>query len=203
MRFGFVLRTSIKLVVVVVTLSLFALGVYGMWMWDDLPRKGVWQVHAEPLQLPEATFFTDLKGRDVTYASLWPQERLWLVNVWASWCGPCQKEMPILNDIQKVWSPRGLAVLMVNRDHHPQGVDGVRLWLKHYMTERGLENMRHVVYRADTMADFHLPGIPVTLLVDARGRELARFAGALPEQDATLKALLEQHLAPHQKSGAP
>ncbi len=39
-----------------------------------------------------------------------------LLNFWASWCGPCRQEMPILNDIQKKYEPLGFTVLGINVD---------------------------------------------------------------------------------------
>ncbi|MGX5201397.1 TlpA family protein disulfide reductase [Aliikangiella sp. IMCC44632] len=39
-----------------------------------------------------------------------------LLNFWASWCGPCRQEMPILNDLHNKYSPLGFAVLGVNVD---------------------------------------------------------------------------------------
>jgi len=39
-----------------------------------------------------------------------------LLNFWASWCGPCRQEMPILDAIHKKYSPLGFQVLGVNVD---------------------------------------------------------------------------------------
>lgn len=39
-----------------------------------------------------------------------------LINFWASWCGPCRQEMPLLQDIQKKYSPLGFTVFGVNVD---------------------------------------------------------------------------------------
>ena len=42
-----------------------------------------------------------------------------LINFWASWCGPCREEMPLLNDLHKKYEPLGFTVLGVNVEERP------------------------------------------------------------------------------------
>lgn len=43
-----------------------------------------------------------------------------LVNFWASWCGPCRQEMPLLDQLHKKYAPLGFTVLGVNVDQDPK-----------------------------------------------------------------------------------
>jgi thiol-disulfide isomerase/thioredoxin len=59
--------------------------------------------------------WSDLKGQVV------------LINFWASWCGPCRKEMPILEQLYKQYKSKGFTLLGVNVE--PSSADAVN-WLK-------------------------------------------------------------------------
>ena len=39
-----------------------------------------------------------------------------LVDFWASWCGPCKKTFPVMNDLQKKYGDRGLVIIAINED---------------------------------------------------------------------------------------
>jgi peroxiredoxin len=67
------------------------------------PRKG--------FLAPNFTLQT-LDGKTITLSQL--QGHPVIVNLWASWCGPCQEEMPDLNTVYNEYKARGLEVLAVN-----------------------------------------------------------------------------------------
>ena len=48
-----------------------------------------------------------------------------LVNFWASWCGPCRQEMPLLDELQNKYSKLGFTVLGVNVDKNPAKADKI------------------------------------------------------------------------------
>ena len=56
----------------------------------------------------------DLSGRTVKLSSL--RGKVVLVDFWASWCGPCKKELPVLADMARRLRARGIEVLAVNVD---------------------------------------------------------------------------------------
>ena len=94
-----------------------------------------------------------------------------IINVWASWCGPCRAEMPSLERL--AWSEMGsrFAVIGISTDDR---IDAALSWLRqsnatlnHYLDRAlELENM---------LGASHLP---LTVLVDAQGRLLDKVAGA-------------------------
>lgn len=114
-------------------------------------------------------------GADERHLSQW-RGRTVLLNLWATWCVPCRKEMPALNALEgKLGGPR-FEVVAVNID--TRDPNKPREWLK----EVGAEKL---TYYADPSAkvfqDLKMVGraigMPTTLLVDAAGCEIGTMAG--------------------------
>jgi thiol-disulfide isomerase/thioredoxin len=99
-----------------------------------------------------------------------------LLNVWATWCGPCRKEMPTLDRLQAALGGPDFEVVAVNID--TRNLDKPKSWLK----EAGIEKL---AYYADPEAKVFQDlrrvgkavGMPTTLLVDREGCELALING--------------------------
>lgn len=94
-----------------------------------------------------------------------------VINVWASWCGPCRAEMGSLDRLARRRGGKAFAVIGISTDDYPEAA---KAFLKkagtgfpHYIDSRLLmENMLGADH------------IPLTLLVDGRGRVLAKYYGA-------------------------
>jgi thiol-disulfide isomerase/thioredoxin len=94
-----------------------------------------------------------------------------IINVWASWCGPCRQEMGSLERLNRRYGGKHLMVIGISTDDYPEAA---RAFLQHYKTTFShfidtrllLENM----LGADRL--------PLTLLVNAQGRVLAKYVGA-------------------------
>jgi thiol-disulfide isomerase/thioredoxin len=114
----------------------------------------------------------DLKGRVV------------LVNVWATWCPPCVREMPTLQALHEEFQERGLVVIGINvRDR--KNAAAVARWL----SERNLTFPN--VKATDGGPDFPSRySIPQTFLIDRQGRLLANRSGELDWTSAPVKALI-------------
>jgi thiol-disulfide isomerase/thioredoxin len=104
------------------------------------------------------------------------QGRTVLLNLWATWCVPCRKEMPALDALeQKVGAP-GFEVVAVNID--TRDPEKPRAWLK----EAGIDRLG---YYADPSARVfqdlktvgRATGMPTTLLIDPNGCEIGTLAG--------------------------
>lgn len=95
-----------------------------------------------------------------------------IINVWASWCGPCRQEMGSLQRLAQRYGGKQFNVIGISTDDY---VDRAELFLK--------------VTRTSSFSNFidsklmleHMLGadrLPLTLLVDAQGRVLAKYYGA-------------------------
>ncbi|MFJ8579870.1 TlpA family protein disulfide reductase [Micromonospora sp. NPDC093277] len=107
-----------------------------------------------------------------------------LVNVFASWCGPCRDELPLLVDAERRWSPHGLRLVGLNvRD----GDAAVRSLLE----ETGATGLTVLPDPDGTRSvDWGVRGVPETFLVDRDGRIVERQRGVVTQ------AWLEQRVAP-------
>lgn len=127
-----------------------------------------------PLHLPNLAF-TDAEGR-ARHLSDW-RGRIVLINLWATWCVPCRKEMPALDLLQAKLGGSDFEVVAINTD--TRDVDKPKAWL----AETGI---RRLTYYADAKAKvFHdlkavgrAIGMPTTVLMDRNGCEIGTMAGA-------------------------
>ncbi|MBL8511592.1 MAG: TlpA family protein disulfide reductase [Betaproteobacteria bacterium] len=61
-----------------------------------------------------ATTFSDLDGKPVSLAR-WDQKLL-VINFWATWCAPCREEMPLLSELQKKYAARNVQIIGIAAD---------------------------------------------------------------------------------------
>ncbi len=145
---------------------------------------------ATPLRLPELSFQDD-KGRTKTLAD-W-RGRTVLVNLWATWCVPCRKEMPALDALQEKLGGPNFEVVAINID--TRDPEKPKAWLK----EVGI---RHLAFYADPSAKVFQDlktvgkalGMPTTLLVDGAGCEIATLSGPAEWASDDALALLKTAL---------
>ena len=142
---------------------------------DELARGEVAAVQVEkrPKPIP-ALAFKDSDGKPVTMADF--AGRTVLVNLWATWCVPCRKEMPALDQLQTKLGGDDFQVVAINID--TRNLDKPKAWL----TENGIHKLG---YYADPDAKVFQAlkeagkafGMPTTVVVDRNGCMLASLAG--------------------------
>ena len=112
-----------------------------------------------------------------------------LVNVWATWCGPCRFEIPELEKMNKDFGARGLKVIGVSVDD--TGVDSV----KQFVTEKKM-TYPIVIDAEGKIANLLQTSIlPTTVLIDKSGKVVWKQYGAISTADTTLLKALEAALA--------
>ena len=110
-----------------------------------------------------------------------------LVNFWASWCGPCRAEMPALDSVSRELSREGLRYASLNDEHDHDDA-------RRFLAEVGL-TMPVAMGDGRLTGEYHLPGLPVTLLVDREGRVAGRWIGGLTERQLpALRAAIRAEL---------
>ena len=122
-----------------------------------------------PAAVPEVSF-ADAAGQPKTLADY--SGKVVLLNIWATWCGPCRKEMPTLDRLQAKLGGPDFEVVALSMDRKGPEI------VKKFYAEIGI---RHLALNIDTSAKamFTLGavGLPMTLLVDRDGKEIGRLIG--------------------------
>jgi thiol-disulfide isomerase/thioredoxin len=118
-----------------------------------------------------------------------------LLNLWATWCGPCRKEMPSLDRLQADVGSDRFEVVAVNVDlGGPEKPDA-------FLEETGIRALAR--YRDPTMKIFNelktkglAFGMPTTLLIDGKGCQIGALHGPAEWDSADAKALIAAGVAP-------
>lgn len=141
-----------------------------------------------PRPLPEL-HFTDGAGRAMTFADF--RGRVVLLNLWATWCAPCRKEMPTLDRLQAKLGGPDFQVVPLSIDR--QGLSVVKPFYK----ELGLKSLGIYVDQSGKAAsDLGAVGIPTTLLVDREGREIGRKVGPAEWDSPAIVEMIRRYLKP-------
>ena len=122
-----------------------------------------------PEELPEVRFL-DAAGKERTLAD-W-RGKVVLLNLWATWCLPCRKEMPALDRLQREMGSDTFQVVAVSVDR--TGLPGAKKFLADTKTETLALYADPTARMATTL---RAAGLPATLLLDRQGRELGRLLG--------------------------
>ena len=147
------------------------------------------QLRKQPRSIGDFAF-VESKGAQVSLGDL--KGRHVLLNVWATWCPPCRKEMPALDRLKPILErDSDIAVVALSVDR--AGFEQLQAFYDTY----GLKNLG--LFRGDEQTVFAaltVSGLPTTILVDHQGEEIARLIGPTewdaPDVVAILKAIHAQ-----------
>jgi len=154
-------------------------------------RGFAFQPYAAPRPVPNVVF-EDAQGRQRTIADF--RGKLVLLNIWATWCPPCRKEMPTLDRLQKRLGGPGFEVVALSIDR-----DGASV-VKRFFDEIGVGALSIYVDRtAQVGGDLGIVGLPTTLLIDRDGREIGRVIGPAEWDSPEVMSLIRGYIEPKAK----
>ena len=126
-------------------------------------------IYKTPKVLPEFTY-VDEQGAKHSLKEL--RGKVVLLNLWATWCGPCRHEMPWLDEIKNKFKGRPFEMLTISIDRG--GLKKPRRFFDKI-------NVKHLTLYGDPTGrlapKLRAFGMPTTLLIDRQGLELGRIAG--------------------------
>ena len=142
--------------------------------------------HASPRSIPNVAF-EDGQSRKRTLADF--RGKVVLLNLWATWCGPCRQEMPTLDRLQARLGGADFEVVALSIDRDGQAA------VKSFFDEIGVRALAiYVDATTEAGTQLGMLGVPTTLLLDQRGREIGRVTGPAewdsPEVMRTIKGYL-------------
>jgi len=129
---------------------------------------------------------TTLDGRSFSTDSA--RGRVVILNVWATWCAPCRKEMPALERLSQIFRGREVDIVAVSTDDDP-------ILLRPFIENLGL-TFPIIHDRAGVMGKRYLvDGLPTTFIIGKDGRIERRELGARVWDDPVYVAYIEELLA--------
>jgi thiol-disulfide isomerase/thioredoxin len=131
--------------------------------------------------------FEDAQGARHSLAEF--RSKAVLLNIWATWCAPCRKEMPALDRLQANLGSNAFQVVALSIDRG--GVPAV----KSFYDEIDIKALPiYVDSTTEAQAKLGVVGVPTTLLIDQEGREVARYTGPAEWDRSDMITLIQRHL---------
>ena len=128
---------------------------------------------------------TDLQGRKLSLAEY--KGKVILLDFWASWCVPCQAEIPRFIEWQKKYGPQGFQVIGLSMDDDKKPAQAfARRYKLNYPVAMGSEKI------AESYGG--VLGFPANIIIDRQGRVVAKHVGEtdLNDLETEIKAALSQ-----------
>ena len=144
-------------------------------------------VRGERKPVPEISF-TDENGAALSLDQ-W-KGRIALVNLWATWCAPCRKEMSTLAALQSDMGSKDFEVVAISVDR--KGLDASAKFLN----EVGATALKlYADPSTDALTKLQAVGLPASILIDRQVREIGRLLGPAEWNSSDAKALITAALA--------
>jgi thiol-disulfide isomerase/thioredoxin len=99
-----------------------------------------------------------------------------IVNFWATWCGPCRFEIPMLNELHRKYSPKGLVIVGISTDEEGAAI------VKPFMKDLPIEYTSYIK-GSDTEEKFGgIWALPTTYFFDKDGKQIDKILGVQPRE---------------------
>jgi thiol-disulfide isomerase/thioredoxin len=140
-------------------------------------------VHKEPLIIKELKFKDfNLNDMDLTNK----KGNIMILNFWATWCVPCKKEMPSLEELSKMYPE--VTIYPINLEKPDKDKT------KNFFESLGIKNL-NIYFDPDfnLVKSFNMRGVPTSILIDKKGKEFARIIGEVDFLDETFINFLKDY----------
>jgi len=150
---------------------------------EEIRRQEYVKLVADKVDQPAPNFeLQSLKGNTVRLADY--RGKIILLDFWATWCGPCRRELPLLQSAYSEWKKQGIELLAISTDKDTAKVAP-------FIAEN--QYTFPVLFNNGTSIDYDVVGIPTLFVIDQNGRIQYRHVGYRPDiieiLDVQIKAL--------------
>jgi thiol-disulfide isomerase/thioredoxin len=143
-------------------------------------------VHDTPKPLPDIAIF-DVTGKEIRFSDF--AGKSLLINLWAEWCAPCRKEMPYLSQLQADKGSDAFEVITLATIRFSQPR------IDQFFEEIGVDNLaKYNDPKGKFAFTIGIAALPVSLLIDMNGNEVARFIGDAEWSSDTAYSLIDTFL---------
>jgi thiol-disulfide isomerase/thioredoxin len=134
-----------------------------------------------------AVSLTDSAGHSLELGDL--RGKVVVVNLWATWCGPCLQEMPSLERLQSSFGER-IEVLAVSEDR------GANKAVEPFVAKLGLKSVKvYIDPKSEVGHAFGVRGLPTSFVIDREGKVLGRVEGAAEWDSPKILGVIEPLLS--------
>jgi len=141
---------------------------------EDIPFNNI-AINETP-KLISPIIFEDFSGNEVELKNY--LGKLIILNFWATWCAPCKKEMPTLDNLYQDNNFKNLQVFAVNMEQP------YKFKTKKFFTDLNIQKLEIFFdHNLNFVKEFKLRGVPTTVLINKKGEEFARIIGEVNFQD--------------------
>jgi len=149
---------------------------------------------AHTLPLSQVTFENG-QGKPMTLADF--KGKVVLLNIWATWCPPCVREMPTLDKLQKLLGGKNFAVVPLSVDK------GGVFTVKSFYDDNFIGSLPiYVDPTTNVLETLSILGTPTTILIDKQGKEIARTMGPEDWDQPAVIAQIKHYMAAPQTPAA-
>ncbi len=172
-----------------VLITLGVVGLLAVMVWADrkfppagAPATGMATANT-PTDAPTISV-KDVNGQDVTLAQY--KGKVVLVNFWATWCEPCQTEIPWMIEFQQKYAPRGFTILGISMDEEGKKAIDPFLAKERFDVNGQKEPMNYpILLGSDAIAEKFggVIGLPTSMLFDRNGKKVRTIVGLVNHDD--------------------
>ena len=141
---------------------------------EDVPLNNI--VISEIPRPISSIIFEDFSGNEINLSDY--KGKLVIINFWATWCAPCKKEMPSLDNLYQDSNFKNLEILAVNMEQPNKSKT------KFFFEDIGIKKLQIFFdSKLNFVKEFKLRGVPTTVLINKKGEEFARIIGEVNFED--------------------
>ena len=128
-------------------------------------------LHEKPKNLPDLELINK-KGNTIIFNDF--SSKLTLINFWATWCAPCKKELPELDNLYQQIPRSQVNIVLIN-------IENIKYdKIEKFFNKLKVNNLvSHFDNKLKLTKELKLRGIPITLIVNSDGKEMGRIIGDL------------------------
>ena len=141
---------------------------------EEVPLNNI-VINEKPKPI-SSLLFEDFSGNEINLKDY--QGKLVIINYWATWCAPCKKEMPSLDNLYQNNSFQNLEILAVNSEK-PNVIR-----TRKFFSDLNIKKLQIFFDpNINFVKEFKLKGVPTSILVNKEGEEFARIIGGVNFED--------------------